>query len=59
MWYKDEANGSATYAADSANLYDWQVIGPVITGRPHEGPNVFYFKDSYWMIVDALSLRPE
>ncbi|WP_339277724.1 glycosyl hydrolase [Paenibacillus sp. FSL W8-0426] len=52
MWYKDEANGSHTYAADSADLYHWKVIGPVITGRPHEGPNVFRFKGSYWMIVD-------
>jgi hypothetical protein len=52
MWYKDEANGSATYAADSDDLYEWQVVGPVIQGRGHEGPNVFRFKDSYWMIVD-------
>jgi sucrose-6-phosphate hydrolase SacC (GH32 family) len=52
MWYKDEAHGSHTYAADSVNLYDWQVAGPVITGRPHEGPNVFRLKGSYWMIVD-------
>jgi hypothetical protein len=52
MWYKDEANGSTTYAADSHDLYHWQVVGPVITGRPHEGPNVFRFQGSYWMIVD-------
>jgi len=52
MWYKDEANGSATYAADSVDLYEWNVVGPVIQGRGHEGPNVFRFKGSYWMIVD-------
>ncbi|CAM3268031.1 glycosyl hydrolase [Paenibacillus taichungensis] len=52
MWYKDEANSSHTYAADSPDLYQWEVIGPVITGRAHEGPNVFRFRDSYWMIVD-------
>ncbi|CAM4464032.1 glycosyl hydrolase [Paenibacillus typhae] len=52
MWYKDEANGSHTYAADSKDLYQWEVTGPVITGRPHEGANVFRFKDHYWMIVD-------
>jgi hypothetical protein len=52
MWYKDEANGSSTYAADSTDLYEWNVTGPVITGRGHEGPNVFRFKDSFWMIVD-------
>jgi len=52
MWYKDEAHGSVTYAADSTNLYDWQVVGPVLTHRNHEGPNVFRFKGFYWMIVD-------
>lgn len=52
MWYKDEANGSVTYAADSVNLYDWQVAGPVLTHQAHEGPNVFQFKDYYWMIID-------
>ncbi|MFD1956257.1 glycosyl hydrolase [Paenibacillus thailandensis] len=52
MWYKDEANGSHTYAADSPDLYNWTVTGPVITERPHEGPNVFRFKGCYWMLVD-------
>lgn len=52
MWYKDEENHSHTYAADSDNLYDWQVVGPVIIGNGHEGPNVFALKGSYWMIVD-------
>ncbi|CAM3231370.1 glycosyl hydrolase [Paenibacillus lupini] len=52
MWYKDEANQSHTYAADSKDLYHWKVVGPVITERGHEGPNVFWFKGFYWMIVD-------
>ncbi|MFC5471817.1 glycosyl hydrolase [Cohnella suwonensis] len=52
MWYKDEANGSVTYAADSEDLYRWESIGPVLTHRAHEGPNVFAFKGSYWMIID-------
>lgn len=52
MWYKDEANGSHTFVADSPDLYDWTVTGPVITDRPHEGPNVFFWRGSYWMITD-------
>ncbi|MFA9556786.1 glycosyl hydrolase [Evansella sp. AB-rgal1] len=52
MWYKDEANHSHTYAADSSDLYDWKVVGPVIEGRPHEGANVFIWKETYWMVVD-------
>lgn len=52
MWYKDEAHHSHTYAAESTDLYHWKVTGPVITDCAHEGPNVFYWKDSYWMITD-------
>ncbi|MRN53819.1 glycosyl hydrolase [Paenibacillus monticola] len=52
MWYKDEENQSHTYAADSKDLYLWEVVGPILTERPHEGPNVFHFKGFYWMIVD-------
>ncbi len=52
MWYKDEANGSHTYAADSEDLYRWTVAEPVITDCAHEGPNVFDWKGRYWMITD-------
>ena len=52
MWYKDEVNQSHTYAADSTDLYDWKVAGPVITDCPHEGSNVFQWHDTYWMITD-------
>ena len=52
MWFKDEAAGSQTYAADSDDLVTWTPIGPVITGRPHEGPNVFALGGYFWMIVD-------
>ena len=52
LWYKDEAHGSFTWAADSADLYQWRVVGPALTHRHHEGPNVFRFRDRYWLIVD-------
>ncbi|AFC32467.1 glycosyl hydrolase family 32 [Paenibacillus mucilaginosus 3016] len=52
MWYKDEAHHSHTYAADSPDLFQWQVVGPVLTHRAHEGPNVFRFKGWYWMMID-------
>ncbi|WP_163537484.1 glycosyl hydrolase [Gracilibacillus sp. YIM 98692] len=52
MWYKDEANRSHTYAADSYDLYKWNVAGPVITGFSHEGVNVFEWKGWYWLIID-------
>jgi hypothetical protein len=52
LWYKNERDNGYTYAADSKDLYHWQDVGPVITDRSHEGPNVFYWKDQYFMIVD-------
>lgn len=53
MWYKDEAHQSHTYTADSDDLYHWQVLGPLITDCPHEGPNVFQWYDTYWMVTDT------
>jgi hypothetical protein len=52
MWYKDEANESHTYAADSPDLYHWTVVGSVITDCAHEGPNVFGLQGAWWMITD-------
>ncbi|GII98316.1 hypothetical protein CLV28_0642 [Sediminihabitans luteus] len=52
LWYKDEADGSTTWAADSPDLFAWTVRGKVIGGRPHEGPNVFVLGGYAWMVVD-------
>jgi hypothetical protein len=52
MWFKDEANGSHIYAADSEDLYRWTVAGPVVTGKAQEGTAVFWWRGSYWMLVD-------
>ncbi|MEV6512358.1 glycosyl hydrolase [Streptomyces sp. NPDC051642] len=52
MWFKDEAHGSHTYSADSTDLYRWSPPQPVITGRAHEGPNVFALGGRYWMVTD-------
>ena len=52
LWYKDEADGSTTWAAVSDDLESWRVEGRAIGGRPHEGPNVFEFGGWWWMLVD-------
>ncbi len=52
MWFKDEADDSHTWAADSPDLYRWDVVGPVLTDRPHEGPNVFALAGRHWLVVD-------
>lgn len=53
LWYKDEADDSATWAADSGDLHSWQVRGPVLAHRPHEGPNVFDLGGWSWMVIDT------
>lgn len=56
LWYKDEGQGSSTWSAVSADLFDWRVEGQVLPGSPdaapHEGPNVFEMGGFYWLIVD-------
>lgn len=52
MWYKDEANDSHTYAADSADLYHWAVIGMQTEDCSQEGPNVFQMDHQYFMVAD-------
>ncbi len=52
LWYKDEADGSTTWAAVSRDLGEWEIEGRVIGGAPHEGPNVFRLGGWYWMVVD-------
>jgi hypothetical protein len=52
LWFKDEANRSWTWGADSDDLQSWSPSHPVITGAGHEGPNVFELGGSFWMIVD-------
>lgn len=53
MWYKDEVHGSHTYMVRSKDLYHWDNPIPVIEDFAHEGPNVFYWKDRYFLIVDT------
>ncbi len=52
MWYKDETHGSQIWAADSEDLDRWSVRGPVLSGAAQEGPAVFWWQNSYWMLVD-------
>jgi hypothetical protein len=52
MWYKDEKHGSHTFAADSDDLYNWTVVGEVISDCAHEGANVFSLGGYNWLITD-------
>jgi sucrose-6-phosphate hydrolase SacC (GH32 family) len=52
MWYNNEKDGKSIYYADSKDLYNWQDKGKAIPARG-EGPKVFKWQGTNWMIVDA------
>ena len=52
MWYNNEKDGKSIWYADSKDLYSWVDKGKAIAARG-EGPKVFKWKESYWMIVDV------
>ncbi len=53
MYYNDEPDGKSIYLATSKDLYNWRDVGKVNIEARGEGPVVFFWKDSWWMIVDA------
>lgn len=52
LWYNNERDGKSIYYADSKDLYRWTDKGKAIATRG-EGPKVFYWHNTYFMIVDA------
>lgn len=56
MYYNNEKDGKSMYYADSKDLYNWVDSGNKVVGdKGGEGPDVFEWQDSYWMIVDNWS----
>ncbi len=53
MWYKDERNTRPLSYADSPDLYTWAAKGTAVTNFSGEGPKVFHWKGSYWLIADC------
>lgn len=53
MWYNNEPDRKSIYYADSPDLFTWTDGGKVVGDQPGEGPNVFRWKNKYWMIVDV------
>ncbi|HXC94600.1 MAG TPA: hypothetical protein VNU92_02820 [Edaphobacter sp.] len=52
LWYKNERDGSKIYYSDSTDLAHWSPKGIAVKTRG-EGPVVFQWKSSYWLIEDA------
>ena len=56
MWYKDEGHNSRTFAVESRDLKEWvPVPDPGVSKLYGEGPKVFNFQGSYWLIKDPNS----
>ncbi len=54
LWYKDEAAGSITKAADSKDLFNWNmIVESSAKDRSHEAPNVIHWKGKYWLLTDT------
>ena len=54
MWYKNErAKDGALYYADSPDLYRWTSKGNAIPAVGGEGPKIFHWKNTWWMIADV------
>ena len=52
MWYNNETDAKSIYYADSEDLYNWIDKGKAVWDQKGEGPNVFKWKDKYWMLTD-------
>jgi len=53
MWYKDEGQKSKTLAVESRDLKTWSpVADPGVSKLYGEGPKVFRFAGSFWLIKD-------
>ncbi|MEO7496457.1 MAG: family 43 glycosylhydrolase [Massilia sp.] len=53
MWYNNERDHKSIYYADSADLRTWTDRGRAVGDQSGEGPKVFRWHDSWWMITDV------
>lgn len=53
LWYNNERDRKSIYFADSADLINWQDKGKAVGDQSGEGPKVFRWHDSYWMVTDV------
>lgn len=52
LWYNNEVDNKSIYYAVSPDLYNWTDKGKVDIETVGEGPNVIYWHNKYFMIVD-------
>lgn len=52
FWYNDEPDNKSIYYAESTDLYHFTNKGKVEIDTKGEGPNVFFWNNRFYMIVD-------
>ena len=53
MWYNNEIDKKSIYYADSKDLYTWEDKGKAVADQAGEGPKVFQWQNTYWMVTDV------
>lgn len=53
LWYNNERDRKSIYYADSPDLVHWQDKGKAVGDQSGEGPKVFRWQNSYWMVTDV------
>src|SRR5262245_11108338 len=53
LWYNNERDRKSIYFADSVDLEEWTDRGKAIGDQAGEGPKVFRWRGSFWMITDV------
>lgn len=53
MWYNNERDRKSIYFTDSTDLVNWADRGKAAGQHRGEGPKVFRWQNTYWMIIDA------
>lgn len=53
LWYNNERDRKSIYIADSPDLKTWTLKGKAVGDQSGEGPKVFRWHGSYWMVTDV------
>jgi GH43 family beta-xylosidase len=53
LWYNNERDKKSIYYADSLDLAHWTDRGRAVGDQSGEGPKIFRWHDSWWMITDV------
>jgi hypothetical protein len=53
LWYNNERDRKSIYYADSPDLVTWVDKGKAVGDQGGEGPKVFRWQNSFWMVTDV------